>query len=70
MDRQSAEGVFQRHRDADLTAAIADLLDRCVTCFDRYLNVPESVEIKAEWKALREKLLSEQRAGNHPELLR
>ena len=66
MDGPSAEGMFQRHRDADLIA----LLDRCMACFDRYINVPESTEIKADWAKLREKLLSEQRAGNHPELLR
>lgn len=63
MDSQSPERVFQRNRDAHL---MIELLDRCVTCFEKYLNTPESRDIKADWKQLREELLPEHRAGHHP----
>lgn len=54
MDEVRAETELQRDRNAYLMSL---LLDRCINCFDLYLNVPESRELKVDWAKLKHEYL-------------
>ncbi len=54
MDEVRAETELQRDRNAYLMSL---MLDRCMDCFNQYLNVPESTELKADWAKLKNEYL-------------